>query len=70
MLTKCKVLTLLVSPKLIFKRHFDPQEYFVNIIEQDIKEYNDFIVEGIEVNEVYRYFYRKYYGNKVINKKK
>ena len=30
MLTKCKVLTLLVSPKLIFKRHFDPQEYFVN----------------------------------------
>ena len=29
-MTKCKVLTLLISPKLIFKRHLEPQEYFVN----------------------------------------
>ena len=40
------------------------QDYFIQVIKRDGKENKDWIIEGIEVGNVYEYFYKKYLEHK------
>lgn len=40
------------------------QDYFIELIERDAVEMSDWVIDGIAVNGVYKYFYNKYLSHK------